>query len=365
MIENQQTLIISTDKIMKKIFFISELLFLNAFTLISQSYSYETIKNYRPFYYDDSIISRYEFLADSIFEKGTDYYDSCFSMIDLPFLKKPSLLNKYKIFNSSYKIFIDSNISPSDFSVNKFNATAILIFDNGGLDSMLDSLNYVIKGQDKHYYHLKCYYNDDSILERIVFTKFNNKSKMISRDIQKPVRSIKISYYPDGNLFCFVEKENNVVLRKYLYNDEESKLIYASNIVKLNRHYKRLNIDYYKSRILRLFTVDTIADLYDGLVLIGPKHYGKYDNIKVEKNGVIIYDEYNPRFSGGSVYVQSEFDKNTYFYYFFNVFRKIQAFSILHYTGDLEQVTKYQIKCGKIKKVYYFVRKYNKSVQRF
>jgi hypothetical protein len=315
-------------------------------------HSINSLAQFKNKYNNDSIIKRHEIIADSIYKIGMSYKDTCIELKNSYFSSNQSNIKNKHLYYSNYRVFQDTvNFYRASHYVTKY-----LIYDNSGLDKILDSINHLVIGLvEKKEYLLYVTYNNDSIITSIIFYRatINGTQKI---KVSSLVNSVEVSYDSDGKLFSYKEIKNDTLLKNFYY-DKRGKLTLAEVHIPINNELKLMDIYYMNSKLSRLETFLAYSDEWDGYFIYGRKWFGKYNYISVYKKGVKIYAQDVFTFGLSSIYMQSPFDEKISFMYFFNTFNKLVSFTVFEEKDGYTYIVSHRVRHGKIKKVKNIVRK--------
>ena len=109
--------------------------------IIFMFHSVNSLAQFENNYNDSSIIKRHEMIADSVYKIGMSYKDTCIELKNSCFSSSPTIIKNNHFNNPNYRVFQDSV-----FDRTTYNLTKYLIYDNSGLDEILDSINHLVTG---------------------------------------------------------------------------------------------------------------------------------------------------------------------------------------------------------------------------
>jgi hypothetical protein len=301
-------------------------------------------------FYNDSIIERHESIADSLISQRTKYYDLGEKIKNSILTNTLTLTEEISYLNPGFKVFQDTVRDFTNFPL--YNLTQYMIYDNGGLDKILDSLGEIMVQVGTDYYRLYLRYNNDSILTNIDFIYYPTPSTpRIHLSYRSLVNTIIISYKTNGELYSYTEKVRDTLVRHYTFkiNKKHGESL-ALDTVRINGILKIFEVYYFKTKLSRLYTLDAYTSAASGFFLLSPNIFGQYRNIIFRDENQWLYDEYNGPFGYKSIYCRSTIDDSIYYYIHFNYLGRVTHFNVLKEYSDFNQFNTFYLRNGKIKK---------------
>lgn len=319
----------------------------NLFVLLSISFvSYGQLSNF----VNDSTIKRYEVISDSLIKQREKYY-SFAKFIENQFKTKTfSTDYQFPYANPGFKVIKDSvqicRNCPFDMQ------TRYIVYDNGGLDIVLDSIKGIIDliGND---YYLGLVYNKDSILNQLDFLYYPTPTapKREHLSYKHEVNTIEIIVNAAGELESYMEKAQSIIIRNYTFNRicRSCYESYAMDTVRINGSLKQFEVYYRKSKVTRMYISDAFTDFGYKLLLLSSNAVGKYSEIEIRNNSQLIYEEYNGPFWSGHMLYMSSLDSTIYYYYFYNYIGKVTSFSVRKEYKDYSHMNIFHMRNGRIR----------------